>query len=103
MINEIINNDITDVKKQPLAVVDFAATWCGPCKMLAPVFSELSEEMAETVKFYHVDVDENTALSEEYGILSVPSIFVFKNGEPNARLSGFMPKDALKAWIERNS
>ncbi|MDO4633944.1 MAG: thioredoxin [Eubacteriales bacterium] len=100
MVKKIQNNDMSEVNAQALAVVDFSAVWCGPCKMLAPVVDELAEEMAGEASFYNVDVDDNADVAMKYGIQSVPSIFLFKNGEIVDRTVGFQPKAQLKAWID---
>ncbi len=99
MVVKIRNNDMSAVAESGLAVVDFSAAWCGPCKMLAPVFHELAEEM-EGVDFFNADVDENRALAEKYGIQSVPSVLVFQNGGQADRSVGFLPKEKLRQFIE---
>ncbi|MCM1057153.1 MAG: thioredoxin [Firmicutes bacterium] len=99
MVTKIQNNDMTDVEKSGLAVVDFSAAWCGPCKMLAPVFHELAEEM-EGIDFYSADVDENQDLAEKYGIRGVPTVLVLQNGVQADRSVGFQPKDKLRQFIE---
>ena len=73
MVKKITDNNFEEVKNSKLAVVDFSATWCGPCQMLAPIFEELSEEMSD-VDFYSVDVDANPVLSVVNKIASVPTI-----------------------------
>lgn len=79
-------------------LVDFWATWCGPCKMIAPVLEEVSNEISN-VRFVKVDVDENENLANKYQISSIPTLMIFKNGAPVDTLVGFMPKDSLKAAI----
>ena len=88
--------------KEGVSVVDFNATWCGPCKMLGPVLEELSGELEGKAKFFAVDVDENEELAERYGIMSIPYVAVFKNGEKVDEMVGFQPKPAMKAFVERN-
>ena len=80
-------------------VVDFWAAWCGPCRMLGPVLDELSEEFADLIK---VNVDENTDLAQEYGIMSIPCVMAFKGGEVVGKNVGFVPKAAMKEFIEKN-
>lgn len=99
MIREIKNNDLTELNAAPFAVVDFNATWCGPCKMLAPVIEELANEMEGEAAFFSLDVDENMDTAQKFRIMSVPSILVFKNGELVNTAVGFQPKPQLQAWI----
>lgn len=100
MVKKIENNNMSEVLGSGLALVDFSATWCGPCKMLAPVVEELSEELAGKLDFFNADVDENEELVLKYGIQNVPALIIFKNGEIAGRSVGFQPKEKLKAFIE---
>ena len=99
MVKKITNNDMQEALAAPLALVDFSATWCGPCQMLAPVFDELAEEMGSEVNFYSVDVDANSQLAEQYNIMSVPSILLFKNGEKAAQTVGFQSKESIADFV----
>jgi thioredoxin 1 len=92
-------------------VVDFWAEWCGPCLAFAPVFEEVASEMANekasaeergTVKFAKLNVDENPSVAQKYGIMSIPTIVLFKDGEEVARQMGAMPKPMFKGWLESN-
>jgi len=83
-------------------LVDFFATWCGPCKMLTPVLEELSEEMDGKATIVKVDVDELGDIASRYRIMSIPTLFVFKNGELKEKVVGLQPKSALVKLIERN-
>jgi thioredoxin 1 len=85
-----------------VAVVDFNATWCGPCKMLAPVLEELSAEMEGKASFYAMDVDDNPEIASVYGISSIPYVAVFKDGKLVDEQIGFVPKPMLKGFVERN-
>ena len=91
-----------EAKKSAAAVVDFSATWCGPCRMLAPVVEALSEEFAGKVDFYNVDVDECGDLAAEYRVQSVPCLVLMKNGAFVDQSIGFKPQSALSAWIRGN-
>ncbi|MFB6099763.1 MAG: thioredoxin [Candidatus Nanohalobium sp.] len=83
-------------------VVDFWAEWCGPCKKLAPVYEEVSEEV-EDVNFGKVDMEENQELGTELGVRALPTLVILKDGEEVARTSGAMPKQKLKNWVEENT
>ncbi len=90
-----------DFKSQVLespkpALVEFGAPWCGPCKMLEPVLKDLSETYAGQVDFFTVDVDQNPELVMEYGVMSVPTMILFRNGEPVHQVMGFKPKNVLE-------
>ena len=84
------------------AVVDFSATWCGPCRMLAPVVEALSEEFAGQVDFYNVDVDDAPELAMAFRVNSVPCLVLLKNGEFVDQSIGFKPEPMITAWIEGN-
>ena len=82
-----------------LVLVDFWAEWCGPCRMLGPIFEEVSGEI-EQVKFAKVDITENQELAQKFGVMSIPTIVLFKDGKEEDRMMGVVPKEALKDWIE---
>ncbi len=86
-----------------LVLVDFWATWCGPCKMIAPVLEELDAEMSDKVKIVKVDVDANQATASEFGIMSIPTLVLFKDGKPVDKVVGFQPKEALAQFVEKNA
>lgn len=83
-----------------IVVVDFFATWCGPCKMLAPVFESLGEEMKDQAKFIKVDIDESLEIAQRFNISTVPTMMIFKNGKPVESLVGFMPKEKIESKIK---
>ena len=87
--NEVIKSDIP-------VVVDFFATWCGPCKMIEPILDQLSDELTEKAKIVKVDVDQFKEMAIEYGVKSVPTLLIFKNGEIVDRIVGALPKNELK-------
>lgn len=99
---KIINeNEFEAVTKQGLVLVDFFATWCGPCKMLTPVLEELSSKYEGQMEVVKVDVDESGNLAMRFGIMSVPTMLVFKNGEMVGTLQGFQPLPQLEAALKQ--
>ena len=99
MVHKIEQNNMQDALKAKVAVVDFSATWCGPCKMLAPIMEELSEEMAGQVEFYNADTDEYMDLALANKVTSIPALFLLRDGQIVDRMIGFQSKQALKNWI----
>lgn len=83
-------------------VCDFFATWCGPCKMLAPVLEKVSADYADKAEFVKVDVDGAPALSAQYGIMSIPFVAVFKDGKMAAKSIGFMPESEVRQFLDEN-
>lgn len=90
--NEVLNSDKT-------VLLDFWASWCGPCRMLSPVVDEIAEER-EDIKVGKVNVDEERELAEKFGIMSIPTLIVFKNGEIVNQSMGVRPKNAILDLIE---
>ncbi len=101
MIKKIVNNNMDEVTKAKLAVVDFSATWCGPCRMLEPVLEEVSEDLAGKAEFYNADVDENMKLAMQYDVQSVPALIIMKDGKVADRTVGFQPKASIMEFINR--
>ena len=91
-LNEIINGS-------QLTLVDFFATWCGPCKMMHPVLEQLKEEMGDSLRIIKIDVDKNEALVEQYRIQSVPTLMLFRKGDALWRQSGAMSFSDLKKVV----
>ena len=89
------------MEEKKTLVVDFWAEWCGPCRMLAPVMEQLSDELAGKAEFDKIDVDDNPDLAREYSIMSIPCVMVFKGGALAGKNVGFVPKSAMKDFIEQ--
>jgi thioredoxin 1 len=81
-------------------LVDFWAPWCGPCRMVAPIVDELSEEYDGKVKFVKLNTDDNVRTASQYGIRSIPTLLVFKGGQPVGQIIGFRPKSDLKKRLD---
>ena len=99
MVKHVNKKEFEELVKDGTVVVDFFATWCGPCKMLAPVLEELSEEET-SVKFVKVDIDEEELLAEQYQVQAVPTVLVFKDGAIVNKQLGFAPKAVLKNLLK---
>ncbi|CUM99045.1 thioredoxin [Turicibacter sanguinis] len=96
---EIKNNEFRSEIEDGIVLVDFYAQWCGPCRMISPVLEQLHEEYDGKVKFVKVDIDVNPETAKEYGVMSIPNLLIFKDGELADRLLGFKPKQTLQQWI----
>ena len=84
------------LKSEKIVLIDFYADWCGPCKMMSPVIDEIAEEMKETVKVGRINVDKHQDLAMEYGVMSIPTIVVLKNGEVQKTFVGVTDKEEIK-------
>jgi len=81
-------------------IVDFWAVWCGPCKMIAPALEQIADEYEEQLQVAKLDVDHNNQSAMKYGVMSIPTLILFKDGEPVERIVGFMPKEKLLAKLQ---
>lgn len=97
------DQNFTSETSDGLVLVDFWAPWCGPCKMIAPVLEELDAEMNEKVKIVKVDVDENQETASNFGIMSIPTLLLFKDGKQVDKVVGFNPKEALAELINKHA
>lgn len=97
LTEENFNETIT----QGVALVDFWATWCSPCRMLAPVIEEISKDYEGKAQVGKVDVDECPALAQKFGIMSIPSVFIFKDGEVKEKLIGFRTKGQIAETLDK--
>lgn len=102
MANVITSETFDSFVKNPdkVVLVDFWATWCGPCRMLAPVVEDIANDYADRLTVGKVDVDECPDLAQRFGIMSIPTLLLFRNGELAAKKVGYMPKADLAAAID---
>ena len=101
MITHGTEENFNDLIHKDIVLVDFFATWCGPCKMLSSVLEELANDRAD-INIVKIDVDKCDTLAKNYGIMSVPTLILFKNGSLISKKSGYMPKEQISSWIEEN-
>lgn len=101
---EQINTEKFDelLKGDKPVVCDFFATWCGPCRMLAPVMDKVSADFADKAVFVKVDIDQNAELAVRYGVMSIPLVAVFKNGEKTADLLGYTDANGMTEFLNKN-
>ena len=85
-----------------ITITDFYADWCGPCQAMKPIFAEVEKEYEGKVEFKKVDVEANGEEAQKFGVLSIPTFVITKDGEEVDRKSGAMPKEALTAWLDSN-
>jgi thioredoxin 1 len=98
MVKKITKAEFESETKDGTTLIDFSATWCGPCKMLAPVLAQVSENIND-VKFLNVDIDDDQDLAAQFNVQAVPTLVLLKDGKCISTQVGFQPQDALEQWI----
>ncbi|NLW25533.1 MAG: thioredoxin [Clostridia bacterium] len=106
-MSNVLTFDTTNFQEEVLqanepVLVDFWAAWCGPCRMIAPVVEELAEDFAGKAKVGKLNVDEHGSIAQKYGVMSIPTLILFKDGKEVTRVVGFRPKAELAKTIEEN-
>lgn len=96
-----MNSFFKKINSDQLTLVDFFATWCGPCKTMAPMLTELKQKVGDDASILKVDVDSNPAIAQQYKIQGVPTLILFKNGQPLWRQSGVVPVHQLEQIIRQ--
>lgn len=101
MLKHANESNFNEMTGKGLVLVDFFATWCGPCKMLGPVLEDMDSDR-DSIDIVKVDIDESMNLARQYGIMSVPTLVLFKDGQVVAQTSGFQPKESIQQFIDNN-
>ncbi|MEW9675453.1 thioredoxin [Lentibacillus sp. L22] len=102
-IVHVTDQNFTKETSEGLVLADFWAPWCGPCKMIAPVLEEIDGEMSDKVQIVKLDVDENQETAGKYGVMSIPTLLLFKDGNVVDQVIGFQPKEALVELIDKHA
>lgn len=102
-IVNVTDQNFTEATSKGLVLADFWAPWCGPCKMIAPLLEEIDGEMEEKVQIVKLDVDENQETAGNFGVMSIPTLLLFKDGEVVDQVIGFQPKEALVDLINKHA
>lgn len=102
-IENVTDQTFAEATSEGLVLADFWAPWCGPCKMIAPVLEEIDRDMSEKVKIVKLDVDENQETASKFGVMSIPTLLLFKDGNVVDQAVGFQPKEALTELINKHA
>ena len=98
MLKHLTNENFNDEIKTGMVLVDFYADWCGPCRMVGPIIEEISNEVPN-LKVIKINVDEREDIAKEYGVMSIPTIILFRDGQIDKKQIGFVPKEVLLRWF----
>lgn len=101
MLKHANESNFQEMTGKGLVLVDFFATWCGPCRMLGPVLEDMANDR-DSIDIVKVDIDESMNLARQFGIMSVPTLILFKDGQVIAKTGGFQPKESLQQFIDNN-
>ena len=99
---EVKDSNFEEQINEGVKLVDFWATWCGPCKMIAPVLEDLAQDYDGKADILKLDVDQNQATAAKYEVMSIPTLIVFKDGEPVDKVVGFRPKENLAQVLDKH-
>lgn len=102
-ITDVHDKNFEQETAEGLVLVDFWAPWCGPCKMIAPVLEELDGELGDTVKIVKLNVDDNQETAGKYGVMSIPTLLLIKDGNVVDQVVGFQPKEALAELVNKHA
>ncbi|MGM8366356.1 thioredoxin [Virgibacillus sp. W0181] len=102
-IVDVSDQDFTKETSEGLVLADFWAPWCGPCKMIAPVLEEIDGDMSDQVKIVKLNVDDNQETAGQYGVMSIPTLLLMKDGNVVDQVVGFQPKEALVELINKHA
>lgn len=99
MTVKVTDTSLASEVKKGITLVDFWAPWCGPCKMLGPVLEELEEEFTPNIKIAKLNIDENDVAASQLGIMSIPTMVLYQDGQPIEKIVGYQPKEVLKEYL----
>jgi len=102
-ISDVNDKNFSQETAEGLVLVDFWAPWCGPCKMIAPVLEELDGELGDAVKIVKLNVDDNQETAGKYGVMSIPTLLLMKDGNVVDQVVGFQPKEALAELVNKHA